>query len=83
MAENFLEEQLKRIREMSERMTRVSDRAAELSAEVARDRASMKSSPLDQVKDFRSHTSIEIDRPSSARDHRARPSSRSTRNRRK
>lgn len=82
MAENFLEEQLKRIREMSERMTRARDCAAEVSAEVARDRSSMKSSPLHQVKDFRSHSSIEIDKPLSAHD-RTRPSRRSARNRRK
>jgi len=83
MAENFLEEQLKRIREMSERMTRIRDRAAEVSAEVTRDRESMKGSPLHQVKDFRSHSSIEIDKRSSTRDDRARPSGRSARNRRK
>ena len=38
MAESFLEEQLKRIREMTEQMSRVRNRAAELEAELARDR---------------------------------------------
>jgi hypothetical protein len=42
MTENFLEEQLKRIRDMSEQMSRVRNRAAELSQEFERDRAMMR-----------------------------------------
>jgi hypothetical protein len=38
MAESFLEEQLKRIRDMSEQMSRVRNRAAELEDELARER---------------------------------------------
>ena len=46
MAESFLEEQLKRMREMSERMSRASDHAAELSNELERDRESRQRGPL-------------------------------------
>ena len=63
MAENFLEEQLKRIQEMSEWMSRIQSRAAEISAEVARDRALARRSPLQQVRDFRQHSSIAEERP--------------------
>jgi hypothetical protein len=38
MAESFLEEQLRRIRQMNEQMSRVNNNAAELSNEMARDR---------------------------------------------
>jgi hypothetical protein len=72
MAENFLEEQLKRIREMSERMSRVQSHAAEVSAEVARDRALAKRTPLHQVRDFRRYSSITEER-AEAHDDRARP----------
>jgi hypothetical protein len=81
MAETFLEEQLKRIREMSDWMTRARDHAAEVSAELARDRELIRKSPLDEVRDFRSHSSIENDRSSSAHDHGRR--GRRSRNRRK
>ena len=83
MAETFLEEHLKRIREMSERMTRVRSRAAEVSAEAERDRAPIRHSPLHQVRDLRSPSSIEIDRPASGEDQRARPAGRASRRRRK
>jgi hypothetical protein len=84
MAENFLEEQLKRIREMTEHMTRVRNQAAEVSREVARNRAMIKRSPLHQVRDFRSYSSIGSERPASAEDHGARSTPRSaSRGRRK
>jgi len=57
MAEQFLEEQLKRIREMSEQMTRVSNRAVELSEEFERNRAIARYGPLQDVRDFRHHPS--------------------------
>jgi hypothetical protein len=57
MAESFLEEQLKRIREMTEQMSRVRDRAAEISNEVARAREPFRHSPLHEVRDLRTYSS--------------------------
>jgi hypothetical protein len=54
MAESFLEEQLRRIKAMSERMSRVSNSAAELSSELARDRESSRQDPL-EVRDLRTY----------------------------
>ena len=45
MTENFLEEQLKRIRDMSEQMSRVRNLAAELSQEFERDRGMIRRDP--------------------------------------
>jgi hypothetical protein len=59
MAEPFLEEQLKRIREMTEHMTRVRDKAHEMSIETARDLESLRQGPLQQVRDLRTYSSIE------------------------
>ena len=58
MDENFLEEQLKRIRQLTEQMAQVRSRAAELSDELNRDRALIRRTPLHEVRDFRSHSSI-------------------------
>ena len=52
MAESFLEEQLKRIKDMSEQMSRVT---TELSNELARDRESSHQGPIDQVRDLRTY----------------------------
>jgi hypothetical protein len=83
MAENFLVEQLRRIREMSEQMSRVRDNAAQISEEVARERASVRHDPLHAVRDLRVHSSIYAHAPASAEDHGARHASRSSRSRRK
>jgi hypothetical protein len=56
MAESFLEEQLKRIREMSEWMSRASNHAAELSNELERDRESRQRGPLYDVRDLRTYS---------------------------
>jgi len=56
MAESFLKEQLKRIREMTEQMARVHDRTAGLSEELGRDRESARPHPLADVRDFRPYT---------------------------
>ena len=53
MAESFFEEQLKRIREMTEQMSRASHHAAELSHELARDLDSRERGPLHDVRDLR------------------------------
>ena len=65
MVESFLEEQLKRIREMTERMARVGDDAAELKHELARSRESSPQDPLHNVKDLRKYSDPdrETDRP--------------------
>ena len=55
MAEWFLEEQLKRMKEMSEQMSRATTRAAQLSSELARDRESIKQGPLHEVRDLRTY----------------------------
>jgi hypothetical protein len=57
MAEWFLEEQLKRMKEMSEQMSRATTRAAELSSEMARDREAIKQGPLQEVRDLRTYSS--------------------------
>jgi hypothetical protein len=57
MAEHFLEEQLRRIREMSKQMSRARDSAAELSLEFERHRAIIRQSPLHAVRDLRSYSS--------------------------
>ena len=53
MSEHFLEEQLKRIREMTEQMTRLRNRAAEMSEAFERERVSGYHNPLHEVRDFR------------------------------
>ena len=57
MAESFLEDQLKRIRELSERMSRATHDAAELSEELARNRAASQQGPLHEVRDLRTYSS--------------------------
>ena len=57
MSEHFLEEQLKRIREMTELMTRLRNSAAELSEAVERDRIASKRDPLHDIRDFRTPSS--------------------------
>jgi hypothetical protein len=71
MAEHFLEEQLRRIREMSEQMSRARTRAAELSQEFERHRAMIRQSPLHAVKDLRSYSSNDP-APAHAEDHAGR-----------
>ena len=56
MAESFLKEQLKRIRAMIERMSEVHDRAAEVTEDMARDRAALHPGPLHEVRDFRTYS---------------------------
>ena len=57
MAESFLEEQLKRMREMSEQMSRASNHAAELTSDMARDRELHPKDPLRDVRDVRTFNS--------------------------
>ena len=57
MSEHFLEEQLKRIREMTEQMTRLRNSAAELSEALDRERVSGYHNPLHEVRDLRTLSS--------------------------
>jgi hypothetical protein len=57
MAESFLEEQVRRIKRLTERMSRVQTEAAKLTDELTRHRELIAHSPLDQVRDFRPHDS--------------------------
>ena len=54
MYEQFLEEQLERIREMTEQMARLRISAAELSEAVERDRAVARYGPLHEIGTFAS-----------------------------
>ena len=63
MAESFLREQLERIRALTERMTAVQNRAAELSNEIAHHREAMQQSPLHEVRDYRTYSSLNTDEP--------------------
>ena len=58
MAESFLEDQLKRIRELTERMTRATDHAAELNSELVRNLEAGRQGPLNEVRDFRTYSSM-------------------------
>jgi len=82
MAERFLEEQLKRIREMTRQMTRLRTSAAELAETVDRYRVVGYDNPLHEIRDFRTATS-ESPRRDRADDHAARQYSRPSRTRRK
>ena len=53
MVEWFLEEQLKRMKKISEQMSRVSNGAAGLSNALARERELHRQDPLHEVRDFR------------------------------
>ena len=83
MSEHFLEEQLKRIRKMTEQMTRLRNSAAELSEAVERDLTAASRDPLHDVRDFRAPSSSES-RTHGADEHAGRQHSRQTsRSRRK
>ena len=82
MADDFLEEQLKRIRQLTEQMSHVRSRAAELSEEVNRDREMARRSPLHEVRDFRSLSSIGH-MPDHVEDHGGRSAVRAATRRRK
>jgi len=84
MAESFLEEQLKRIRQMTEQMSRVRDQAHEVAVEMARHRALVRLGPLQEVRDFRTYSSTheEVRDRADEQPRRNRQSSRPARRRR-
>ena len=55
MAESFLEDQLRRIKAMSEQMSRAADRVARLADELRENRESHPQSPLQEVRDLRTY----------------------------
>ena len=75
MAESFLEDQLRRIREMTERMSRATDHAAELNDELARHREAIRRSPLNEVRDFRPYSPTHQTQPETAHESRERSQS--------
>jgi hypothetical protein len=52
----FLEEQLRRIQELTRRITSVERRSAELSREIENDRQRLRQGPLHEVRDFRTYS---------------------------
>ena len=56
MAESFLQEQLERIKKLTERMSAVEGQTERLANELARDRASMHRGPLYEVRDYRTYS---------------------------
>ena len=72
MGEAFLKEQLKRIRELTEHMTRVQNQASEVSAEVARERDALRHGPLQEVRDFRPYSPTHEETRNRANDHAVR-----------
>jgi len=53
MDESFLEEQLKRVRALAERMSRAQSSLAEVSEQISRERELMRQHPLYEIRDFR------------------------------
>ena len=80
MAEWFLEEQLRRIKEMSEQMSRAADREAQLLHELEQEKESQRQSPLQEVRDLRTYSPPKPhradDHVGNTRRHTARDSSR-------
>ena len=75
MAESFLEDQLRRIREMTERMSRATDHAAELNDELTRNREASRQGPLNEIRDFRHYSSTPKMQSETAHDSRERSQS--------
>ena len=64
MSQSFLKDQLKRLREMTEQMAQVHDRATELSHELGRNRnAAQHRNPLAEVRDLRTSSSPNYTEP--------------------
>lgn len=69
MAESFLEEQLRRIREMTEQMSRVGKQTRLASLEIEREREALRHGPLQDIRDFRTYSATGDDeRPRRADD---------------
>jgi hypothetical protein len=56
MAESFLEEQLARLKRLTEKMTQAQNSAADLSNELERGRYLVRQTPLHDVRDYRLYT---------------------------
>lgn len=51
----FLQEQLRRVRELTDRVSQARAHAAEMSDAITRDRSAISASPLDEIRDLRVH----------------------------
>jgi hypothetical protein len=60
--ESFLKEQLKRIQELTARMSSLQEHAAELSREMEREREQIRGGPLCEVRDLRTYSGREPER---------------------
>jgi hypothetical protein len=73
MSEEFLEEQLRRIRELTEQMSRVAIQSQEASVELARTRQSQRANPLQEVRDVRPYSAVQGHSRDRADDRASRP----------
>jgi hypothetical protein len=74
--ESFLKEQLKRIQELTDRMSSLHDNATQLSKEMERDRERIEHDPLSDVRDFRTYQSADSSNKAESDDRRTPPPSR-------
>jgi hypothetical protein len=72
MSEPFLEEQLRRIRQMSARISEARNRQQEVSREIERKREQRHAGPLENVHDFRANPAEPLEPHESADDRPAR-----------
>jgi hypothetical protein len=72
MSEPFLEEQLRRIRQMSARISEARDRQQALSKEIEREREQRRLGPLENIHDFRAQPAERPERPHDERPARRR-----------
>ncbi len=77
----FLEEQLRRLRELTRQITSAERRAAELSDEIERERRNLRRSPWHEVRDLRTYSGTS--ERSTARDERPARRHRTRRRRRR
>jgi hypothetical protein len=57
MGNSFLEEQLERVRRLTERMAQIHSNVTENSARISRDREARHDGPLQGIRDYRTHQS--------------------------
>jgi hypothetical protein len=55
MGNSFLEEQLERVRRLTERMAQIHSNVTENSARISREREARHDSPLQGIRDYRTH----------------------------
>lgn len=80
--DQFLEEQIARLRRLTERMSQMHRGVAEISRLISRDREMLVNGPLHQVRDFRNVAALELNCPASTELAEERPAVSSPRRRR-